>query len=98
MADVDRPALEALWRNRLKDARLRLDFARNYVTEIQRDFSSNELPSPDGHYALGKALRGETAALREYHRILRIFADIVTKGNIPKEKDWPRQTTGGEGE
>ena len=89
-------ALEALWRSRLCDARLRLDFARNYFKEIQRDFTDGGISAPLERYALDKALRAERAALREYGRILTILNDLTIHGKIPKEDDWPRHKTAGE--
>ncbi len=84
----DRTALEALWRQRVNDAKLRLDFASNYVKEIQRDFSSGELPAPDGHFAYQQALRAESFALGEYRRVLAIFTGLVTHGKEPDEDQW----------
>ena len=82
----DRTALETLWRQRLSDARLRLNFAVNYVNEIQRDFSSGELPAPDGRIAYHRALRAESFALREYSRALHLFADLVVRSKVPDEQ------------
>ena len=81
----DRTALENLWRQRLNEAKLRLDFASNYVKEIQRDFSSGELPAPDGHDAYQQALHAESHAIAEYRRILRIFSELVVSGKKPDE-------------
>lgn len=98
MGTDDRSALEALWRNRVKDARLRLDFARSYMQEIKQDFASGDLSGPMERYAIQKALRTETVALAEYARILALFNDLVIHGKVPKEDHPPRHATAGEGE
>jgi hypothetical protein len=87
----NREALEQLWRNRLKDAKLRLDFARSYLKEVRRDFHDREfpVPSPDGNFAYRKALRAENAALAEYRRILAVVADLFTTGEAPAQQDSP---------
>lgn len=86
----DRKALEELWLNRLHDTALRLDFARNFVKELQRDFSAGALPSADGRY-FQRALYAENSALKEYERVLRIFTDLTVHGKIPNESDAPRR-------
>lgn len=82
-----REALEQLWRNRLNDARLRLDFARTYLREVQRDFKTGDIPSADGDFAYKKALRAENAALAEYHRILVILTELSVNGKLPTDAD-----------
>lgn len=81
----DRKAIEELWLNRLHDVALRLDFARSYVKELQRDSSS-----ADGRYLHQRALHAENSALKKYERVLRIFSDLTVYGKIPNESDWPR--------
>jgi hypothetical protein len=41
---LDRDALEELWQLRLSNAKLRLEFARNYVLEVQRDRRAEVTP------------------------------------------------------
>ncbi len=98
LADVDRPALEALWRTRLNDARTRLNFARNYANEVQQDFSTGYTSAPQERYAFEKALRAERAALAEYARILAIFSDLTLHGKIPHADDWPGNAMAARGE
>ena len=81
---MERRKLEELWRGRLADARLRLDFATSYVNEVQQDFALDE-PSPDGQLAYERAVRAQNAALAEYNRVLRTFSDLVIDGKIPDE-------------
>ena len=82
---MERQESEELWRNRLASAKLRLDFARNYLNEVQRDFPIDDT-SPDGQYAFRRALRAENVALAEFHRLLRIYTDLVMDGKIPPEE------------
>lgn len=96
MADSDGSALEALWRSRLNDARLRVEFARNFVKEIQSDFG--ERTSPDGTYALERALRAERRARREYERIQAILVELVMDGRLPDDDAWPFHRAAGEEE
>ena len=91
----DHKTLEDRWRQRLKDAALRVDFARNYVKEVQRDFPADTLPSTDGRY-LQRALHAQTLALKEYQRVLRIYTDLVVHGKIPDEAHWPRAASEGD--
>jgi hypothetical protein len=85
---LDREELEDRWRKRVTDAKLRLDLARNYVKEVQRDLPRDDIPAPDGDYAYRKALHAENSALAEYKRVLRIFTDLTVNGKIPDEDDW----------
>ena len=97
MGGANPDQLERLWRQRMRDAQLRLDFARNYLKEVQRDFPSGTLPQLDGAFAHQKALRAENAALAEYHRVLRVYTDLVLHGTIPAEKESLRRQTGSAG-
>ena len=82
----ERQVLEKVWLDRLRDAKLRLDFTQNYFKEVQKDYSS--LSAADGQYALQRAVRAENVALREYNHVLKIYADLL-KGIIPNVDDWP---------
>jgi len=83
----NRSEIEALWRKRLADAKLRLDFARNFLEEVQRDFPIGD-PSPDGQFAYQKALRAESAARAECTRLLCLYAHLVLDGKVPDENEW----------
>ncbi|GEM_PF-1859872 len=84
----DRRALEELWRKRLEDAKLRLEFARAYLREIEADNPSGDIPASDRVYAREKGYRSERAALEEYKRVLRVYADLMEHGVIPEEREW----------
>lgn len=84
----DMQYLERVWHQRLSDAKLRLDFARNYVHEIQADLESGSGPGEMEHFAYEKAVGGENFAFAEYNRVLRIYGDLTVKGIIPDETAW----------
>lgn len=81
-----RQELESLWRNRVRDARIRLDFSRSYLDEVRQDRRSGAIPEADGDYAYRRALRADRDALAEFRRVLRIFTELVVHGEVPNEK------------
>jgi len=83
-------ALHEQWRKRVADAKLRLEFARIYLAEIQRDFTAGSAPSPDGRFAYQKALHAEQVALAEYMRVLRLLTVFVVEGKVPEEGERPK--------
>jgi hypothetical protein len=87
----DRNSLEEQWRRRVEDAGLRLDFARNFVEEVQRDVAAHAVPAADGTFSYQRAVRAENVAAVEYGRVLRIYADLVVNGKPPDEGDWAAQ-------
>jgi hypothetical protein len=84
----DRKALEELWGQRLEDAKLQLDFARNYLAEVERDYSAGSVPINELQFAHHKALRVENLALRHYNHVRRIYTDLMVNGVIPDESEW----------
>ena len=78
--------LEEVWRLRLSDAQLRLQFARNYMQEVHRDLQEGVIPAADGNFALERAIRAENIAIAEYSRVLRFYTDLVVDGKIPEEE------------
>ena len=80
-----RTALKELWRQRLKDAELRLVFARDYLKYIQREVPLGEIRNADGEYAYQQAYRAEIRALGEFKRVLRIYTDLLVHGKLPDE-------------
>lgn len=90
--------LVSLWKTRLEDARLRYDFARNYVEELQkrcifkveqpgeRQVSLQELEKTETYQT---ALQGESLALAYYRYVLRVFTALTIDHKLPNEKDWP---------
>lgn len=94
----DRSELLELWRQRLQDAKLRLEFAQNYAKEVQRDFPLSENLSPDGNFARAQAIRAERLAFRKYRSVLQIFSDLLLSGKIPEEAEWRREPSDDETE
>lgn len=98
MDDFAPEDLVLLWKTRLEDARLRFDFARNYVEELQkrctyqtalpgqRRASLEELQKT-GTYQ--NALQGERFALAYYRHVLRIFTALTIDHKLPPDNDWP---------
>ena len=77
--------LEKLWRSRLEEAQLRLDFVRAYLK--RRD--------GDGEYQ--RAIESERLAFEEYHHVLKVFTDLVVEGRVPDEQQWQRRMAPGAG-
>jgi hypothetical protein len=73
------------WRKRLQDALHQLNSATLHLREIQQDYRSGAIPSPDGDLAFRQALRAETEARREYMRVAMALQDLVVHGKIPME-------------
>jgi hypothetical protein len=82
---LSRPEIEAMWRKRLKDALHQLNSATLQVQEIEEEYRSRAIPSPDGDHAFRRALRTETEARREYMSVLMTLQNLVVRGKIPSE-------------
>ena len=78
--------LERHWKERLQNAKLELEHARDDLLAIKDQFSSG-IDGPDGGYAYRQAICKETAALIEYSRVLRIYTDLAVHGKVPEEGD-----------
>ena len=83
----DRNSLEELWRRRVEDVGLRLDFARTFVEEVQKDLAAGAVPAADGTFSYRRALRAQNVAAVEFGRVLLIYADLVVNGKPPDEGD-----------
>ena len=83
MEDAELRALEAKWRERLENARIRYEEAKATVRAI-RELQS-EIRSLDMSFALEYALRAEDEFLTEFKRVLTIFNDLVNYEKIPEE-------------
>jgi hypothetical protein len=82
-----RKVLEKRWHQRVEEAKLRLDSARQYTTEVERNFPIGEVPPPDGNFVRRRALQAENVALGDFHRVLRIYTELVVNGKVPDEND-----------
>ena len=78
-AQPDIQQAEEHWWSRLNDVRLRLDFARNYVEEIERIPSRDEPLQAE----LREAQAAKSAARLEYFRMLELYRDLIVRGTIP---------------
>ena len=87
--NATREELERHWRKRVRDARIRLQFARSYLKELQQDLKSGAIPPPDGDFVYRRAIQADREALDDYARLLRIFTDLVVYGKPPIEKQKP---------
>jgi hypothetical protein len=90
--------LVLLWKTRLQDARLRYDFARNYVEELQKQYARKTAGPGDAHPPLEElqktgtyqtALQGERLALAYYRYVLKVFTALTIDHKAPGEHDWP---------
>lgn len=81
-APLDRRELERYWKERCSQAKLELEAARAHVQSIKQDVLSGPYGA-DGAYAYARAIKGETSALIEYSRTLRIYTDLVSMANYP---------------
>jgi len=61
--------------SRLEDARMHLEFAQNYVQEVLTD----RVGGPDGDYAYRRAIKAETAALRNYFSVRREYEECLRR-------------------
>jgi hypothetical protein len=84
----DRNSLAELWRRRVEETGLRLDFARNFLEEVQRDVAAHAVPAADGTLSYQRALCAQNVAAVEFGRVLRIYADLVVNGKPPAEGKW----------
>ena len=87
-ARPSRRELEAAWYRRLNRARSRYEakFAiRKEMVGKRSVWPIDRQPDPDGRFALHLALQEESAARREYMRVLRIFTKLILHGTPPEE-------------
>ena len=84
MTAGNRRYLEDLWSSRLAEARERYRVAQEECKAAAG--APSDLPSPDGSLSYRHALRAETAAVKEYARVLRIFTDLTIHGTVPPDE------------
>lgn len=89
--------LVLLWKTRLEDARIRYDFARNYVEELRKQCAyKTALPGKRQVYleelekteSYQTALQGEGLALDYYRYVLRVFTSLTIDHKLPVASDW----------
>lgn len=91
-APLNRRELERYWKERWLQAKLELEAARAHVQSVKSTLSGPY--GADGAYAYARAIQGETTALIEYSRTLRIYTDLVVHGKVPDNEE--RQAAGPE--
>ena len=74
-----------LWRERTSVALSRYQEAREASDRALAQRSDGIMPSSEGVTTTVEALESETAALREYVRVLRILTDLVVHRKPPPE-------------
>jgi hypothetical protein len=81
-----KPELEIIWRERLREARLKYEEASDaFRATWGEHFESRLTANPT--LAIERARDIETAALCEYVRVLRIYTDLTVHGKLPPEDD-----------
>jgi hypothetical protein len=88
-AAPSRRELEAAWYRRLNHARSRYEakFAlRKEMVGKRLVWPIDRQPDPDGRFALHLALQEESAARKEYTRVLRILMKLILHGTPPEEE------------
>jgi hypothetical protein len=79
-----RRELEAAWHERV--GRARSSYNQN-VAVCAELLAEHLLESqPDTSFALTRALRREAEMLKEYMRVVTIYADLVVRGVVPEEE------------
>lgn len=91
-APTPEESLDSLKR-KVADAKLRLDFASQYVEEIDSDFRSGLTPSPNSSDR-ERATRAQNSAHEEYLRVLKIYEDFVARGKAAHNGAGVRSQTG----
>lgn len=83
----EREKLIALWQGRSAPAKTRCEVAAKRAKQLSKEVRGGSIPAPDGGFALRHALKEETAARREYMRLMNICRGIL-RGEIPDEEEW----------
>ena len=78
--------LEDTWRERVKAARVRYDKASREFRSVWGEHFEERLAA-DPTFAIQLARKHETAALQEYMRALKIYSDLLLRGQMPPGDD-----------
>ncbi|GEM_PF-3406307 len=70
------------WRERIQSAKQRLDFARAFVEEVERDMEAGAVGRDHGDEAYSRALNAELLAIQEYAKLLEAFKNLVLQGEV----------------
>lgn len=80
-----------MWR--LNDAKLRLDFASQYVEDVESDYLSSITPSADPD-TIERAIRAMGSAREEYLHMFEIYQDFVTRWKADHNGAGPQAGSG----
>lgn len=81
-----RRKLENLWRAKVQAAHERYRRAAVQSHSVMEEQQQKLLTGADGFHAVTMAVREESAALREYRRVLKIFTELLVHGMLPPEE------------
>jgi hypothetical protein len=76
--------LEDIWRERVREARLKYEDASDAFRATWSEHFESRLTA-DSTLARQQARDVETAALCEYVRVLRIYTDLTVHGKLPED-------------
>ena len=79
-----RKDIEDFWRARLQRAREQHQNAMDESRRAILDHALGASEPPDGSFALQQLHTRESAALREYMRVLKVFTDLIVNDKIPE--------------
>ena len=78
--------IELLWKERVANAKNRLNFAIAFLKELEDENRSGAVPSPDDDLIYRRAIHAEQTALEEYKQVLKIYEDLTLHGKIPDDQ------------
>jgi hypothetical protein len=78
-----RQELEDIWRERVREARIKYEQASKAFRATWGEQFERELTT-DPTFAIEQARNREVAALKEYMRVLKVFTDLVVHGKRPE--------------
>jgi hypothetical protein len=81
---VFKQELEDVWRERLREARLKYEEASGAFKATWGEHFESKLTA-DPTIGILQARNLESKALAEYMRVLEVFADLVVNGKLPPE-------------
>ena len=87
--EYTRKDLEHLWKARVENIKLHLDFAAQYLREVGDDHRAGRMPQSDSD-ARENAIRAYTEALTEFINVSKIYQDLVLHGRVPGEEQLPQ--------
>ena len=68
---------------RLSESRTKYGLSVTRFRKVLEEQMHLGIPAPDGSLAVRNARIQESTARNEYMRVLKIFTDLVLRGNIP---------------